>query len=89
MDALATPWANAKVAHLLSVCRAIATEVHDGATDNSILERYNELVYTKGVETVDAFSSWVIRGDYINIMTQALNRGQFIAAGSHCSECLH
>ena len=80
MDALAMPWANVRVAHLLLVCGVIATEVHDGATDNSVSEGYNELVYTKEVETVDAFSSQVIpvkmerayRGDHINVMTQAL-----------------
>ena len=26
MDALATPWANARVAHLLSVCRVMTME---------------------------------------------------------------
>ena len=30
MDALVTPWANARVAHLLSVCRMMPIEVGNG-----------------------------------------------------------
>ena len=80
MDALAMPWANARVAHLLSMHRAAATVIGDGATGESSSNGYDEVVITKNTETVDAFSSCVIpvkaerayTGEHINIMTQAL-----------------
>ena len=59
-DALAMPWANARVAHLLSVQRAAATMVDDQTTEESSLDEYNEVIITKNTETVDAFSSHVI-----------------------------
>ena len=74
------PWANARVAHLLSVQRAAVTIEDNQATEESSLDDYNEVVITKNMETVDAFSSHVIpmkaekayMGECINIMTQAL-----------------
>ena len=74
------PWANARVAHLLSVWRAAATMVNDQNMGESGPDEYNEVVITKNLETVDAFSSCVIplkaekayTGEHINIMTQAL-----------------
>ena len=80
MDTLAMPWVNARVAHLLSMNRAAATVIGDGATGESSLNGYDEVVITKNTETVDAFSSHVIAvkvervytGESINIMTQAL-----------------
>ena len=79
-DALAMPWANARVAHLLSVCRAAATMVDNQTMAESSPDGYDKVVITKNVETVDAFSSRVIpmkaakayMGEHINIMTQAL-----------------
>ena len=80
IDTLVTPWVNARVAHLLSVCRATATMVSYKTVEDSSPNGYNELVITKNTETLDAFSSWFIPikvakayiGEHINIMTQAL-----------------
>ena len=54
------PWANARVAHLLSVQRAAATMVEDQTTGDSSPDEYDEVVITKNMETVDAFSSCVV-----------------------------
>ena len=35
IDALATPWVNTEVAHLLSVCRAVATVVDDETMESA------------------------------------------------------
>ena len=79
-DALVMPWVNAQVAHLLSVQRATAT-VEDNQTEGKpISSEYNEVVVTKNMETIDAFSSCVIpikaekvyTGERISVMTQAL-----------------
>ena len=80
IDALVTPWVNARVAHLLSVWRAVAMLVDDQTTEESSLDEYNEVVVTKNTEIMDAFSSHIIpmktekayMGEHINIMTQAL-----------------
>ena len=80
IDALAMPWANVRVAHVLSVCRAMATEADNETTNDSALEGYNELVYTKDTKIIDVFSSCVIPvrlekayiADCINIMMQVL-----------------
>ena len=80
INALVLPWANARVAHLLSVWRATATIEDDQATEESGPDEYDEVVVTKNTETVDAFSSHVIpmkvekayMGEHINIMTQVL-----------------
>ena len=79
IDALAMPWVNARVAHLLLVWRAAVTMVDDQNTERSSPYEYDEVVVTKNVETVDVFSSSVIpmkvekayTGEHINIMTQA------------------
>ena len=80
VDALAMPWANAWVAHLLSVQRATATVEGNQAVEKSSPSEYNKVVATKNTETIDAFSSCVIplkaekiyTGERINVMTQAL-----------------
>ena len=74
------PWANARVAHLLSVCRATATLVSNETAEDLSPNGYNKVVSTKYTETIDAFSSWVIpikvekayTGECINVMTQVL-----------------
>ena len=74
------PWANARVAHLLSVNRTAATVVGDKTAEESSLNGYNEVVITKNTEIIDAFSSHVIHmrverayiGEGISIMTQVL-----------------
>ena len=73
------PWANARVAHLLSVHRAAATMVGNKTADSS-LKGFTEVVVTKNTETIDAFSSCVISvkvekaytGECIIVMTQGL-----------------
>ena len=69
-----------QVAHLLSVQRAAATIADDQATEESSPDEYKEVVVTKNMETVDAFSCHVIpkkvekayMGEHINVMTQVL-----------------
>ena len=80
IDALAKPWVNVKVVHLLSVHRAVATVVDDETREGANPNGYNEVVFTRKTETIDAFSSHVIpikmekayTGECINIMTQVL-----------------
>ena len=75
---LVTPWANARVAHLLSVCRAAASMVGDKPVGGANPNGYDEVVVTKNTETIDTFSFRVIpvraekayTGEHINIMTQ-------------------
>ena len=80
IDALAMPWANARVAHLLSVHRMTTMEVGDSTEEESSSDGYDQVIFTQNVETVDAFSSHVMLvkagrtyiGEGINIMVQAL-----------------
>ena len=80
IDALAMPWANAKMAHLLSVCRMMAMKVGDGIVEESSSDGYNQVMFTQNVETIEAFSSHVVlvkvgrayTGGCINILVQAL-----------------
>ena len=60
IDALAMMWANAQVAHLLSVWKATTTVEDSQTAENSSPSEYNEVVVTKNAETIDAFSSHVI-----------------------------
>ena len=72
IDALATPWVNARVVHLLSM--------EDQTTEGVNPNGYDEVVFTRSTETIEAFSSWVISikmgkaytGKYIYVMTQVL-----------------
>ena len=72
--------ANAWVAHLLSVQRAVATVEDSQTMEKSSPSGYIEVVITKNAKTIDAFSSGVIpmktEKAYLrrrsNIMTQAL-----------------
>ena len=57
MDALAMPWANARVAHLLSVCRMTPLEVGDGQEEKVDVNGYDQLMYTQNTETIEPFSS--------------------------------
>ena len=74
------PWANARVAHLLSVHRPAATVVDDETAESANPNGYTEVVIMRNMETIDAFSSHVIpikvekaySGECSNIMTQAL-----------------
>ena len=80
MDALAMPWANARVAHLLSVHRMMTMEEGDGPKKELVPDGYDQLMYTQNEETIEPFSSHIVpvkagrahTGEYINIMVQAL-----------------
>ena len=80
IDALAMPLVNARMAHLLSVCRMTAIKVGNGIVEESGSDNYNQVMFTQNVETIEAFSSHVVlvkvgrayTGGCINIMTQAL-----------------
>ena len=80
MDALAIPWANARVAHLLLVCRMKAVKIGDGIEEESSSDKYDQVTFTQNVETIEAFSCLIVlvkvgkaypRG-WINVMTQVL-----------------
>ena len=80
MDALATAWANARVAHLLAVHRMMPIEVGDSQEGKFYSDDDDPLKYTQKAETLEPFSSHVIPvktgkaylGEHINIMVQAL-----------------
>ena len=80
IDALAKLWANARVAHLLSVCRMMTVEVGDGMAEEPGPYGYDQVMFTQNVETIEPFSSHVVlvkvgrayTGEHINIMAQAL-----------------
>ena len=83
IGALALPWANARVAHLLSVCRMAAIKVGDKIVEEPSSDNYDEVVYTQNVETIEAFSFHMVQvraerahtGGCINIMMQTLQTG--------------
>ena len=80
MDALATPWANVRVAYLLSVCRMTTIGVDNGQEAKFDVNDYDSLMYTQKAETIEPFSSHIVFvmtgkayiGEHINIMVQAL-----------------
>ena len=77
------PWANARVAHLLSVWRMTVIEVGDGIAEVSSPDDYDQVVFTWNVETIEAFFSRMVpvRAERAytrwrtNVMTQALQTG--------------
>ena len=80
MDALAMPWVNARVAHLLSVCRMTNIGMDNGQEEKFDVNDYNSLMYTQKVETIEPFPSHIVFvkmgkayvGEHINIIVQAL-----------------
>ena len=80
VDALAMPWVNARVAHLLLVHRMVPMEVGEGQKEEVGTNGYDQLMYTQNVEIIEPFSSHIIpvkagrafMGECINIMVQAL-----------------
>ena len=50
IDTLATPWANAQVAHLLSVHRMMAIVVGDNMAEVSNSDDYDQVMFTQNVE---------------------------------------
>ena len=80
MDTLTTPWANARVVHLLLVHRMMTVEVGDGLKEEPNLDGPDQLMYTQNMVTIEPFSSHIIpvkagrayTGECINVMVQAL-----------------
>ena len=80
IDALATPWANARAAHLLAVCRMMPMEVEDDSEERFDSKDDDLLMYTQKAETLEPFSSHIIPvktgktylGEHINVMIWAL-----------------
>ena len=52
---MAMPWANARVAHLLLVCRMTAIKVGGEIAEKPSSDDYDEVVYTQNTETIEAF----------------------------------
>ena len=81
MDALAMPWANARVAHLLAIWGMTPEEVGDDQEGGCNADQDGPLMYTQKLETLEPFSSHVIPvkmaeaylGECINVMVQALH----------------
>ena len=57
IDALVMPWTNARVVHLFAVHRAVVTVVDDETMESANLNGYDEVVFMRNTETIDAFSS--------------------------------
>ena len=80
IDALAMPWANARMAHLLLVHRMMTVEVSDSIVEETSPDSYDQVMFTQNVETIEPFSSHMVpvkvgrayTGECINIMVQAL-----------------
>ena len=47
IDTLAMLWVNARVAHLLSVCRMTAMEVHDDIAEEPSPDGYDQVMFTQ------------------------------------------
>ena len=79
MDALAMPWVNARVAHLLVVHRMMPMEVGDDQEEKFDSSDDDPLMYTQKAETLEPFSLHIIPvktgkaylGEHINVMVQA------------------
>ena len=80
IDALVMPRANARMAHLLLVCRMTTVEVGDSIVEEPNPDGYDQVMFTQNVETIELFSSYMVpvkvkrayTGEHINIMVQAL-----------------
>ena len=60
MDALVTPWANARVVHLPSVHRMMPMEVGDGQEEKFDINDNDQMMYTLNAETIEPFCSCII-----------------------------
>ena len=98
MDALAMPWANARVAYLLSVHRRLPIEVGNGQEEKFDVNDYDPLMYTQKAETIEPFFSHIVSvktgkayvGEHVNAMIQALQtQGWFPAPRPDCTEHRH
>ena len=55
INTLAMPWANTRVAHLLSVHRMTAIKVGDGIEEEPSSDDYDQIVFNWNVETIESF----------------------------------
>ena len=53
MDSLATLWANARAAHLLSVQRMMPMELGDGQEEKVDRNNYDQLMYAQNAEVIE------------------------------------
>ena len=60
MDALAMPWANVRVAHLLAVHSMMPMEVGDDQEEKCDTNDSDPLMYTQKAENLEPFSSHII-----------------------------
>ena len=60
MDALATPWANARAAHLLAIQRMAPVKVESDRDGGYVTRQDGFMMHTQKVETLEPFSSHVI-----------------------------
>ena len=80
MDALATPWGNARAAQLLAVRKMVPVEMGNDPEEECNIDKDSLLMYTQKVETLEPFSSHVVPkkttkaylGECLNVMVQAL-----------------
>ena len=83
IDALVTPWVNARAAHFLAVCRMMPMEVEDDQEEKFDSNDDDSLMYTQKAETLEPFSLHIIPvktgkaylGKRVNVMIQALQTG--------------
>ena len=83
INTLSIPWANARVAHLLSVHRMRAIRAGNEFMEEASPDDYDEMVFTWNVESLEAFSSCAVQvrverahtGGHFNVMTRALWAG--------------
>ena len=98
MDALATPWVNARAAHLLAVHRMMPMEVGDDQEEKFDSNDDDPLMYTQKAETLELFSSHIIPvktgkaylGECIHVMIQGpTNTGWHFASRPDCTEHIY
>ena len=53
IDALAMPWVNARVTHLLLVCRMMTAKVGDDMVEESNSDSFDQVMFTQNVETIE------------------------------------
>ena len=65
MDAFATPWVNARAAHLLAVYRMMPMEVGDVQEEKFDMDDDDLLMFTQKAETLEPFSSHARQGRHV------------------------
>ena len=97
VDALAMSWANARVAHLLSVHRMMTMEVGGGLKAELDPDGYGQLMNTQNAETIKPFSSHVIPAKAGRAYRENVSMSWYkpcelkmaLATGPHCTEHIH